>query len=280
MPFATVDDPKVSRVFELGRNFSGHFAQSAADWIEDGVTHYVVVPDDLLLNPELDESNLIDRLGVLPGEAYTKNLVSADALRHQWPWAAESAATFVQSSKVIDIAGLLPDAADARAKFERMGIAFSGVGQYRGGPTVKQRVASARRAKRSTLQALSLRGRPAPYPLLAGYADFLVIPAEAIDDFVRYCGAFAAMNIFAEVAVPTALALAAEAVRTELPRNVHFLDPDRQPSDPDALRGVELWSAAERRDCPVLHCDSPDAALAAFDPKWLYVHPVKLSRFA
>ncbi|MXP15384.1 hypothetical protein GRI44_11550 [Altererythrobacter confluentis] len=111
MPFASQPGPRISRVAEQGRNFSGHLAQSARDWVEPGITHYVVVPDDLLLNPQIDENNLVAALKLAPGQAYIKNLISADALRFAWPWAGEVAATFRRSSRMLDTAALLPDAA-------------------------------------------------------------------------------------------------------------------------------------------------------------------------
>ncbi|MBW8785646.1 MAG: hypothetical protein JF593_13585 [Novosphingobium sp.] len=279
MPFASSPGPTRSRVAELGRNFSGHFAQSAHDWIEPEVTHYVVIPDDLLLNPALDESNLIAALRLKPGEAYTKNLIAADALRFAWPWAGEAAATFEQSAKAIDLHPLLPPAAEARARFESMGLAFPTPAVLGGRANAGTHVRMIRNAKRAYLHAWSLRTRPAAFPLLAGYSDFLVIPAEAIDQFVHYCGVFAALNVFAEVAVPTALALAAEHVRTELALNTHFLDPGPPLRDPAALRGIELWNPADMAAHSQLFAGDLDHLFAQFPKEWLYVHPVKLSAY-
>ena len=54
-----------------------------------------------------------------------------------------------------------------------------------------------------------------PYPLLYGYADFLIVNASAIEEFCYLCGVFAAMNVFVEFAAATAPALAAKAVKTD-----------------------------------------------------------------
>ncbi len=280
MPFASQAGPRISRVVEQGRNFSGHLAQSARDWVEPGITHYVVVPDDLLLNPRIDEGNIIAALKLAPGQAYIKNLVSADALRYAWPWAGEAAATFRRASRMLDTAALLPDAAAAEARFRAMGITFPGPGARVRDMTLAARLAQMKKAKRSFMDAVSLRGQPAGYPLLAGYSDFLVIPAEAVEDFVHYCGVFAALNIFAEVAVPTALALAADHVRTELTINSHFHDENPPLRDDDGLHGVELWNAADKARHAGLLDGSLDQICRNFPADWLYIHPVKLSRYA
>ena len=74
MPFASNPGPGISRVYELGRNFSGHIAQGARDFVDPRFTHYVFAGDDLLLNPQLHAGNLVEALSLQPGEAYIKNL--------------------------------------------------------------------------------------------------------------------------------------------------------------------------------------------------------------
>lgn len=279
MPFATAPGAKLSRVYELGRNFSGHIAQSAREWIEHGVTHYAIIADDLLLNPALDQANLIERLQLAPNEAYTKNLISLDALRFAWPWAGEAAVTFARSAQAIDLRGLLPPENEAKARFEGLGIAFpppAVLGARASVQTHRQIIGKARRAY---FRAWSLGRRPAAYPLLAGYSDFLVVPASAIERFVAYCGVFAALNLFAEVAVPTALALAADRVRTELPLNTHFLDPVPASRNSGSLKGVEIWTAEDLARHAWVDDDNLERLLARFPADCLYVHPIKLSRY-
>ena len=105
MPFASTPGPGISRVYELGRNFSGHIAQGARDFVAPYFTHYVIAGDDLLINPRLNAGNLMEALSLQPGEGYIKNLAPADALRDTWIWAGEAAAHFRRYGKAIDLAG-------------------------------------------------------------------------------------------------------------------------------------------------------------------------------
>ena len=279
MPFSRVAAPNISSVFEAGRNFSGHLAQASRDFIRPEYTHYVVVADDLLLNPALDESNLLDVLGLAADQGYIKDLTAADALRMTWPWASEAAMAFRRGKAGLDVAALLPNPAEAKAKLEAMGIRFPDPGP--GGMVQAWRwyQAVGKRARASFLMGLGMRGQPSDYPFVSGDSDFLVIPAGAMQDFVRYAGALAALNIFAEIAVPTALALACQSVRTELALNSHFAAASPAHSS-SGLRGVEIWDRLDMERYGALFDGTLPEVLDRFPADWLYVHPVKLSRYA
>ena len=280
MPFATNPGPNISRVYELGRNFSGHIAQAARDFIREDFTHYVVIPDDLLLNPDINEKNIIERLNLREGEGYINNLIAADALRYSWPWAGEAAGTFGRSAQAIDLKGLLPPAEEAKVRFENMGIVFP---SSPGPANFFKRIAAQPKAARTRwayLYTLSLLGRKSPYPLLAGYSDFLVIPAAAIDRFAHYCGVMAALNIFAEIAVPTALALSTDRLKTELELNWHFVGSAAPRADPTGLKGVAFWKEEDFRPYAELLAKPLDEMIATFPEDVLYLHPVKLSNYA
>ena len=283
MPFASKPGHGISRVYELGRNFSGHIAQGARDFIDPGFTHYAIVADDLLLNPRLHASNLVAALGLKPREGYIKNLTPADALRDEWIWAGEAAAHFRRYGKAVDLAGLLPPAEEARAKVAALGLYLPDrPGSGRAG-AVRRHLSHPRQSVWAWLEGLTMRGQPADYPLLSGYSDLVVVPAEAMERFAQYCGMFAALDIFAEIAVPTALALACEGVRTELPLGRHFHDVrhDHGSSQKGAggLKGVELWTREDLAEADALLSLPLDDLLDAFPPDWLYCHPVKLSRY-
>ena len=45
------------------------------------------------------------------------------------------------------------------------------------------------------------------YPLVRGFSDIFIIPANQIKIFAKYCGIFAAANLFVEISIPTAMIL-------------------------------------------------------------------------
>src|SRR5262249_32127771 len=56
--------------------------------------------------------------------------------------------------------------------------------------------------------------RDLPYPLAYGMSAFFVVRDDALMKFSQYCGVLAALDIFVEVAIPTALVLACEKLAT------------------------------------------------------------------
>jgi hypothetical protein len=96
-----------------------------------------------------------------------------------------------------------------------------------------------------------------PYPLAWGMSDFFAVRADAMAQFVRYAGVFAALDVFVEVAIPTALIYACADLRL----------------------CAEPWhydwkyTPLGRQADPVIWRD----VLAKFDDHMLFVHPVKLS---
>jgi hypothetical protein len=106
----------------------------------------------------------------------------------------------------------------------------------------------------------------------------VIVPAAALQAFCHYCGIFAAMNLWAETAVPTALALACARIKTELQPGANWITGLGHLRNPAGWRGVELWGAATARfaeehgyDLAQLH--------ASFAERQLYIHPIKLSKW-
>lgn len=277
MPFATQDDPDIIPVVEAGWYFSGHLAQAAPRFIEPDVTHYVVISDDLFVNPTLDEHNIVEQLRLDDRTGWIKSLAGLDALRHSWEWSAD-AAFEAQRMTITDLFAQLPPAAEAQAKFERMGFEFGGTMPA----SIRQMQYTfwqlPRRSRAIWLKSLAMLGRPSPYPFLSGYGDFLVIPAAAIKEFARLCGLLGAMNIFAEVAVPTAVALACENVVTELKLGENYRDLETRSRSRGRYKGIEfagdeMNAFGDARDWKV------ERLVGEFPNDWLYAHPIKFSQW-
>ena len=279
MPFGTETD-KVIPVYETSYRFSGHLAQARDRILEDDVTHYVVISDDLILNPALNEGNIVSRLGLGPDSGYIKALGTIDDLRYRWWRALMIVNDFERTERYFDYRAELPPADAARARFEAMGLRFP-----KPVPRSREEWRFALRRLPKELKRTdwgtiyTKHGKPAPYPLLCGYADFFVVPGKAMKTFLYYCGVFAALNVFAEAAVPTALALAVDDLRTELKPGELFDDPHAA-RNPDArFTGVEYWTGEETEGFAARFGHDMKRLTTEFPPDWLYVHPVKLSRW-
>lgn len=290
MPFAGTETDQIIRVFENSQIFSGHIAQGANRYKVPDVTHYVFAGDDLILNPKLTESNLVQNLHLDSDTAYIKSLSSADDARFGWQWSL-SAFTALSNPK-LDYARELPSAQDAKIAFEKLGVTFQKPYPRSSWDTKWLRYPAEPRTVRELYWALGVLpaylrnlsravtsiGKPSNYPILAGYSDFIVVPAAFIDTFVHYCGVFAALNLFAEIAVPTALALACPKVQTELVLGDHFAHPEARPVQNCPMRGIEFWEAAIAPFCESFGWRW-SRLMDQFPDDVLYYHPIKLSQW-
>jgi len=276
MPFASRNDEQVARVYETSWNFSGHIAQAGHSIMVPGTTHYVFIADDLILNPRLNEGNLLETLSVGKSDGYIKSIASIDTMRYHWWRSLPETINLDGRDPGFDWRSEIPSAAEAQKKFEQLGVVFRklkprSVREFRWATTRFPRMIGAG-------AMLRYAGKRTSYPLIYGYSDFLVVPAAAMERFVHYCGVFAALNCFAEVAVPTALALACDALVTELEPNEHFEEPARRCANVQ-LKGLELWGEKAISAFAKPFDQRFDHLISGFPEELLYVHPVKLSRF-
>lgn len=279
MPFGTATD-KVIPVYETSYRFSGHLSQARDRLLEGNFSHYVVISDDLVVNPALNEQNITAALGLSTESGYIKSLSSLDDVRYRWWRSLMIVNDFRRTDFYFDYRAELPSAAEAQARFEVLGLQFP--------RPVPRSLAEWHYALRDLPRLLhktdwgtiyTQHGKPAPYPLLCGYSDFFVVPGPAMERFLHYCGVFAALNVFAEAAVPTALALACDDVVTELEIGELFADPAPRRRADALYRGIEFWKPGESEAFAAqFNCEMERLGME-FPKDALYVHPVKLSRW-
>lgn len=103
------------------------------------------------------------------------------------------------------------------------------------------------------------------YPTAYGYSDFLIIPRTTLADFCHYCGVFAAARQWVESAIPTALVLACSRIRTL--KDIGW-------SAEDGVCDYKVRKKLEQ-DSNL----SYKVLLEKYPKDYLYVHPIKLSKW-
>jgi hypothetical protein len=164
----------------------------------------------------------------------------------------------------------LPPAEEAAGLLRHHGVAngnftFEHVyGQLRLSVVPSRVKENVRRLGRYLVDRLLYKGslRRTRYPLTRSYSDIAVISATCIKHFCHYCGVFAATDLFVELAIPTALALATDKIVTEKDL---------------ALRGKPLWTEQEQLDELDEYGHQLDELFRRFPSDCLYIHPIKLS---
>ena len=269
VPFYRGSRENVLTVYESSHHFAGFFAQAYARLSALQADHYIVCGDDVILNPGINEGNVTSILRLGANCAYIKAIRSIADVPLRWPHAAGALASLVRNTGV-EWSREIPSAEAAEAAFLAHGVSrghFS-VRQLRHGLGPKQTVKLAfyflKRLARKW-NGDSSRLAEFPYPLANAYSDFFTVPRGSVAEFCHLCGVFAAMDLFVEVAIPTALLLSCGRIVQE--KDIGW-------------RGHEIWARDQIEQFGSAVNFDLQRAFAEFPPDRLYVHPIKLSRWS
>lgn len=264
VPFYRGTDDDVIPVYESSATFQGYIAQAWRHFGDGEFSHYVFVADDMVLNPGLNEANILEKLGLGAGDAYIQELRPITRVTFEWPF-LHMTLQALRFTSFVNSAPELPSREEAFARLAAHGVRVTSFGWR----TLRFGQGSWTWKIRSWLvNALflyrSAGAREVLYPLVMSYSDFFVVPEADLAEFSHLCGVFAAMGVFVECAIPTALAFASKHVRLERD---------------GVLRGTEIFDLDDLAAFEQQYDRHLPTLLAQFPTDTLYIHPVKLSRW-
>lgn len=261
-PFSTYnDDQEIIPIYETSIHFQGYIAQAYLQ-LPKNCEYYIFCADDLLLNPQLNEKNIISKLNC-KNSAYIKYL--NPVWEHSFAWHKfDESVTITDEDNLILTQQLLPPRNELLSNYEKHGFVYKNLGfqNLRG---VHDKTISFKRIK-CAFQYLWKHGlkRYVHLPLVEGYSDLIIIPGSYLKLFCHYCGIFSAMNLWVDNAIATSMVLSCENITIE--------------SD-HALIGKEIWDPVNA-DKLVRKTDGRiDHLNSLFTNELLYIHPIKLSKF-
>lgn len=260
-PFSKSTEPDIIPIFEKSIHFQGYFAQ-AFRHLPGNCDYYIFCGDDLILNPSLNEHNIIDSLNCNES-SYIKYL--NPIWEHSFAWHKfEECNSFTENEYTIPYQNLLPSRNELLKIYENLGLYYRNLGfhNFKG---VKEKIITKNRIK-SGISFFLKNGnkRFINYPLVEGYSDLIVVPQGHLELFCHYCGIFAAMNLWVDAAVATALILSGSEIKTEKDSN---------------YSGTEYWSGDEIINRLKTINYKLDKIGKLFKEDELYIHPIKLSSY-
>ncbi len=267
VPFYDGPREDVIPVYECSFRFSGYVTQAYEKFAGD-FDHYFFVADDIALHPDINEDNYEEWFGVDDKTCYIPIMEPVGRLG-DWPyrgrfmdpeWALCRYSGTLWKDEIMS-------ADEAFAIAEKKGFTKKDF-QY----TSKSiwRAIRGKYWKRHPRlfimfwKPILLGPQTLPYPLWGKYSDIFIIPQKYMKDMSRMFGIFAGMNLFVEIAIPTAIELLSEQVSTGENRT-------EKPS--------LLWTVEERQSVIDKHNGIYSDLMENWDSKDLFIHPVKLSQW-
>ena len=204
VPFYDGEDKDVIPVYECSYQFSGYLIQAYNKLIADGAKYYFFIADDLILAPDINEDNVLQLLKMQGREIFA---ISVNPLNSEgmcvWPHARFSSVPFLKERT--QWKNSIPNYQDALDKFQ---LFFDQpyLEEYTDAFFKNGSEQISQKEKDDFIQRNG-NGLAIPYPMAYGYSDIFMIKAEAFFPIARLCGVFSAMNMFAEISLPTAIVL-------------------------------------------------------------------------
>lgn len=280
VPFYDGERDDVIPVYARSIFFESYIAQAYNMLKDEGYDYFYIIADDMIINPEINENNILEFFELEEGESWIPHLRTIREQKYPWigTWAAY---TYRPVQKYAETKNELPSVEDALKKFEAHGLMnpmeLTRYDVFKGFTLRTRSLADKARLLLRTISRLRhpfKNSANLKYPIAASYSDTLLVSAETMPKFAHYCGVFGATSLFVEVAIPTALVLASEKkIKTE--KDIR-------------KRGRSYWAGTENVFCEDTsyvwdnlekEYKDLDDMIARFPEDAIYLHPVKLSKW-
>ena len=264
VPFYDGDKANVIAVYESSYYFQGYIAQAFKSFFEERFKHYFFIADDMIINPLINENNYREIFKLDDASGFISELDPMPGKN----WPHNRAAVMYDPYKAgVEIKNEIPAKEDAKKMIESLNVQN---GKY----SIKEIYFAGHglNIKKLALQTIKyLYDRyvmktdysGSSYPFVRAYSDIFIISAKNVKKFIHYCGAFAATDLWVEVAIPTALVLCGENIVTQDKLN---------------LQGRPLWSAEDYKLLDTFNYNLKNL-LDNFPENYIYLHPIKLSKW-
>lgn len=275
MPFYTGNKENVIKVYGSSYHFQGYVNYGLEAFINDDYTHYCFVADDMILNPELNENNFDEYLGLDADSGFLPSIKAIDyELILDWRWAYTSYFAMLYSQNACEFEKFIPSKEQAQMLFEKHNLdsknisarSFKLIQNYYDKNLTNYHDYILKDINKDNILKVLKMNKPTDslYPLAASYSDIFVIPHKKIREFTNLCSIFESVRVFVEVAIPTAMALSLDKIVT--------LN--------DINKGMATFTEPEVLD---EFCQKYNYSLTTLYNIWnnfgISMHPIKLSKW-
>lgn len=258
VPFYDGKQENVIPVYESSYHFSGYISQTYAHLKDKGFTHFFVVADDMIINPNLNESNLWQQMGIDADDCYIDELMVLQEQKTFWSHLLR-AMDYVVAKDGVEISNILPSKKEAEKCFDRYNISYAPIPKN----LFVEWILQQKEWKMRKRIWRYVKKRRLDYPLVGGYSDICLVTADVMENFALYCGAFAATDLFVELAIPTSMVLSTKKLKVN--KDIK-------------LDSGAMWSEGDMEFLQEYNFNLAKL-IEHFPANKLYLHPIKLSKW-
>jgi hypothetical protein len=272
VPFYSGSKINVISVFENSFYFQGYIAQGLKYFFKDEFQHYLFIGDDLLLNPLINEDNYDIHFNVTDNSSFLPELINLhDCNKETVKWErVKDVFHFKPEIYGLEIKNEIPDKNKARELFAKHNLSLEPFTYSQITPPPLEMPNKFSLVEffdycKDVYRRLKYKNHEyfLHYPLVGGYSDIILVSKNDICLFAHYAGVFACSHLFVEFAIPTAMVLSAKSIVTEKSLK---------------LKGMPMWTN-ENLDLLNKYNFNLDFLLHNFPDEYLYIHPIKLSKW-
>lgn len=283
MPFYDGNVENVIPVYESSFRFQSYIAQAYQHLKGKGYTHYFIVADDMILNPQINETNLFALTGIEEHQSYIydiREIYNCFAARRVDPMRK-----YRVKQEGVEVEKILLSKEEAEKRFHAHGL-------QTGPLTYKYLFKACYWAYRNRMLRKLLKyivdivthNVKIHYPLVWAYSDILLLPADIMNKFATYCGAFAATGLFVEYAVPTSLVFATDDIILDKDIKMHGIAQIYPKKYLDHIKKLNMPTGskpllAEEESLIKQYQYNLQALLNDFAEDRFFIHPIKLSKW-
>lgn len=277
MPYYDGTDSDVVPVYESSFYFQGFVSQAYKEIKKLNCDYYFFIGDDLILNPELNENNIVEKLNMENKKVFINNVMTMKPGWANWHWITIFSAFNYNG---FHFNNYLPTREEAYKKLNT--FTNRNLPVYAEKPLPLKEIFTNREHFNRRLNVLIktvgiksiflfvpfIRNKliKIPYPCLGGYSDYFMIRNDALKPASDMFSVFATMNLFVEIALPTAIALTFDRTEVNLLNDTKYKD-------------GAVWSIKGINDLAEKNSYSIKQLFENWEQEKLFYHPVKLSKW-
>lgn len=261
IPFYRGDKQNVIPVYDSSIQFHSFISQAYQKVKNEDFSHYFVVADDMIINPSINENNLFEFSGIDEKSSFITDIRDNSNYPYEVPLFEKI------RSWGVEVMNILPPKDKAIQVYQQNGLSVMPNKIFALKYFLHHMLRLDYKQCIHAIYYLLRKDKPFIYPALWAYSDIILLPNEYMEDFVTYSGAFAALNIFVEQAIPLALYLSSKKVT--LGNQIRL----------KSITQLYTLGVNGEREFEKKYALSLEKLVHEYPDDLFFVHPIKLSKW-